>query len=147
MTEGDRGQGSGGVVRHFLCCFAPLAIIIAFASTASTLDTPAPYPEPPIERGLDLIQNELHIARTGLRALAVAAHPDDEDGGTLSYLRRTLGVETHIVFSTRGEGGQNAIGPQLGADLAVLRTQEIEAACKILGAKPWFLNLPDFGFS
>ncbi len=103
--------------------------------------------EPPFERGADFIQNELHLARTGLRAMAVAAHPDDEDGGTLSYLRRTLGVETHIVFSTRGEGGQNEIGPQLGAELAVLRTQEIEAACKILGAKPWFLNLPDFGFS
>ena len=135
------------LIRRLIRCVAVLSLIPVLA-TAATLDAPPPaFPEPPIERGVDLIQNELHIARAGLRALAVAAHPDDEDGGTLSYLRRTLGVETHIVFSTRGEGGQNEIGPQLGADLAVLRTQEIEAACKILGAKPWFLNLPDFGFS
>lgn len=104
-------------------------------------------PEPPFERGLDLIRNELLVAHSGIRALSLAAHPDDEDGGTLSYLRRTLGVETHICYSTRGEGGQNESGPELGAELAVLRTKEIEAACAILGAKAWYLNLPDFGFS
>jgi LmbE family N-acetylglucosaminyl deacetylase len=107
----------------------------------------ASEPEPPFERGLDLIRNELLVARSGIRALSLAAHPDDEDGGTLSYLRRTLGVETHICYTTRGEGGQNESGPELGADLAVLRTKEIEAACAILGAKAWYMNMPDFGFS
>ena len=98
-------------------------------------------------RGLEQIRDELCIARSGLRALDIAAHPDDEDGGTLSYLRRTLGVETHLCQVTRGEGGQNESGPELGRQLAVVRTRETEAACKILGNKAWYLNLPDFGFS
>ncbi|HYF50407.1 MAG TPA: PIG-L family deacetylase [Planctomycetota bacterium] len=101
----------------------------------------------PFERGLDLIRNELRLAQTGLRAMAIAAHPDDEDGGTLSYLRRTLGVETHMCLATRGEGGQNEAGPELGAALAVIRSNETERAAKILGAKVWYLNLPDFGYS
>jgi len=103
--------------------------------------------EPPFERGLDLIRNELLVAKTGIRALSVAAHPDDEDGGTLSYLRRALGVETHMCLATRGEGGQNENGPELGAALAVLRTRETDEAAQILGAKVWYLNLADFGFS
>ena len=103
--------------------------------------------ELPFEHGLEKVVTELHIAQTGIRALSIAAHPDDEDGGTLSYLRRTLGVETHLCLTTRGEGGQNESGPELDAELAVLRSKESEAACAILGAKLWFLNLPDFGFS
>lgn len=102
--------------------------------------------EPPFERGAVLVRNELRIASTALRALAVAAHPDDEDGATLAYLRQN-GVETHICFSTRGEGGQNEAGPELGLELAAMRTGEIEDAAAILGAKAWYLNLPDFGFS
>src|SRR6266481_4452844 len=66
--------------------------------------------DPSFERGADLIRNELRAAASGIRALAVAAHPDDEDGATLSFLRRA-GVETHICFCTRGEGGQNEAGP------------------------------------
>ena len=103
--------------------------------------------EIPFERGLERVRNELLCARGGLRALSIAAHPDDEDGGTLSHLRRTLGVETHMCLATRGEGGQNESGPELGAALAVIRTQETEAAAAILGAKTWYLNLPDFGYS
>lgn len=102
--------------------------------------------DPTFERGADFIRNELRCAASGIRALAVAAHPDDEDGATLSFLRRA-GVETHICFCTRGEGGQNEAGPETGVQLAALRTKEIEEAATILGAKPWFLNLPDFGFS
>ena len=43
------------------------------------------------------------------RMMCVAAHPDDEDGATLAYYRMILGVETHAVIATRGEGGQNEI--------------------------------------
>src|SRR5438046_1899180 len=71
--------------------------------------------EPPFERGAELIRNELRIAATGIRALAVAAHPDDEDGATLSYLRHA-GCETHICFCTRGEGGQNESGPEVRSE-------------------------------
>ncbi|MCW8128758.1 MAG: PIG-L family deacetylase [Planctomycetota bacterium] len=103
--------------------------------------------EPPFERGADLLRLEAMSARTKLVALSVAAHPDDEDGATISWLRRFGGVEVHMCLSTRGEGGQNEAGPELGAALAWKRTQETEAAARILGAKVWYLNLPDFGFS
>src|SRR5215467_7008399 len=45
--------------------------------------------------------------------MCVAAHPDDEDGSTLTILRRKYGVHTVSLFSTFGEGGQNAVGPEL----------------------------------
>lgn len=77
----------------------------------------------------------------------LSAHPDDEDGATLAYYRYKYGVRTYSVFFTRGEGGQNEIGPELYADLGVLRTAETERAAAILGSKPYFLNFVDFGFS
>lgn len=102
--------------------------------------------DPAFEHADEYIQHELRAAQTGVRALAVAAHPDDEDGSTLSFLR-ALGCETHICFSTRGEGGQNEAGPESGLQLAALRTKEIEEAAAIIGAKAWYLNMPDFGFT
>ncbi|MDE3058187.1 MAG: PIG-L family deacetylase [Bacteroidota bacterium] len=77
----------------------------------------------------------------------LSAHPDDEDGATLAYYRYKYGVRTYSVFFTRGEGGQNEIGPELYAGLGVLRTAETERAANILGSRAYFLNFVDFGFS
>ncbi|MFH0938864.1 MAG: PIG-L family deacetylase [Planctomycetota bacterium] len=99
------------------------------------------------EHGLELIRNELLLARTGIRVLVIAAHPDDEDSGTLSYLRRALNVETHLCLCAHGEGELNENKSESAPKLAVTRAREIEAACEILGAKAWYLNLPDFGYS
>src|SRR5690606_36310049 len=83
---------------------------------------------------------------TDLRLLCVAAHPDDEDGATLALYRMAYGLETHALIATRGEGGQNEIGPELGSELGVIRTREMQRASAITGAKLHFLNLPEFGF-
>jgi LmbE family N-acetylglucosaminyl deacetylase len=77
----------------------------------------------------------------------VAAHPDDEDGSTLTVLRRKYGVHTVSLFSTYGEGGQNAVGPQLYEELGVIRARETIAAAEVQGSEPHFLGLRDFGFS
>ena len=77
----------------------------------------------------------------------LSAHPDDEDGSTLAYYRYKYGVKVYSVCFTRGEGGQNEIGPELYADLGVLRTAETERAAHIIGSDVYFLNFPDFGFS
>ena len=77
----------------------------------------------------------------------LSAHPDDEDGATLAYYRYKYGVKVYSVCFTRGEGGQNEIGPELYADLGVLRTAETERAAQIIGSDVYFLNFPDFGFS
>lgn len=55
----------------------------------------------------------------------MSAHPDDEDNGFLVRLSRGLGVRTGLFTETRGEGGQNAIGPELFEALGVLRTAEL----------------------
>lgn len=94
---------------------------------------------------------ELHQSLLDLQnpwtVMCVAAHPDDEDGATLTILRRKHGVHTVTVFSTYGEGGQNAIGPELYEELGVIRARETEEAAKIQGSEPYFLGLRDFGFS
>ncbi|HKR12788.1 MAG TPA: PIG-L family deacetylase [Pyrinomonadaceae bacterium] len=79
--------------------------------------------------------------------MCVAAHPDDEDGSTLTVLRRKYGVHTVSLFSTFGEGGQNAIGPELYEDLGVIRAHETIAASEVQGSEPHFLGFRDFGFS
>src|SRR5215470_19097891 len=79
--------------------------------------------------------------------MCVAAHPDDEDGSTLTILRRKYGVHTVSLFSTFGEGGQNAVGPELYEQLGVIRAHETMAAAEIQGSEPHFLGLKDFGFS
>jgi len=79
--------------------------------------------------------------------MCVAAHPDDEDGSTLTVLRRKYGVHTVSLFSTFGEGGQNAVGPELYEDLGVIRAHETIAASEVQGSEPYFLGFRDFGFS
>ncbi len=88
-------------------------------------------------------------ARNPARILYVIAHPDDEGGsvGLLTYLSRHLGAEVALLSITRGEGGQNAIGPEHGARLAVLRTAELESATRFYGTRLFFTRAADFGFS
>jgi LmbE family N-acetylglucosaminyl deacetylase len=79
--------------------------------------------------------------------MCVAAHPDDEDGSSLTVLRRKYGVHTVSLFSTFGEGGQNAVGPELYEELGVIRARETIAASEVQGSEPHFLGFRDFGFS
>ena len=79
--------------------------------------------------------------------MCVAAHPDDEDGSTLTILRRKYGIHTVSLFSTFGEGGQNAVGPELYEELGVIRARETMAASEVQGSEPHFLGFRDFGFS
>src|SRR5713226_1735002 len=79
--------------------------------------------------------------------MCIAAHPDDEDGTSLIVMRRKYGAHTVSVFSTFGEGGQNAIGPELYEELGAIRARETMAAAEIQGSEPYFLGLKDFGYS
>ncbi len=79
--------------------------------------------------------------------MCVAAHPDDEDGTSLTVMRHKYGAHTVSLFSTFGEGGQNAIGPELYEELGAIRARETMAAAEIQGSEPHFLGLKDVGFS
>lgn len=84
---------------------------------------------------------------TNTRVLVIAAHPDDEDTGLIAWLSRGRHVETAYLSLTRGDGGQNLIGNELGVALGVIRTQELLAARRIDGGKQFFTRAYDFGFS
>lgn len=80
-------------------------------------------------------------------ALYVAAHPDDENTRLISYLANEEKVNTAYLSLTRGDGGQNLIGPEISELLGVIRTQELLAARRTDGGKQMFTRANDFGYS
>ncbi len=86
------------------------------------------------------------LAVTG-SVLMIAAHPDDENTGLISYLARGRKVRTAYLSLTRGEGGQNVIGPEQGADLGIIRTEELLQSRRVDGGQQFFSRAIDFGFS
>ncbi|MCK0157085.1 PIG-L family deacetylase [Cellulophaga sp. F20128] len=80
-------------------------------------------------------------------ALYIAAHPDDENTRLISYLSNEVKAKTAYLSLTRGDGGQNLIGPEIREQLGVLRTQELLAARNIDGGEQFFTRANDFGYS
>ena len=79
--------------------------------------------------------------------LYIAAHPDDENTRLITYLSNDVKARTGYLSITRGDGGQNLIGPELREQLGVIRTQELIEARKIDGGEQFFSRANDFGFS
>jgi len=79
--------------------------------------------------------------------LYVAAHPDDENTRAIAYLANDRLATTAYLSMTRGDGGQNLIGPEIRDLLGLIRTQELMAARKIDGGEQFFTRAIDFGFS
>jgi LmbE family N-acetylglucosaminyl deacetylase len=96
------------------------------------------------EPALELMLRKLDTVGT---FMMTTAHPDDENNGMLAYYAHGMGFRTALVSATRGEGGQNEIGPELFEALAVLRTEELLAAHRFDGAEQYFTRAVDFGYS
>ena len=79
--------------------------------------------------------------------LQATAHPDDETNALHVYLNRGQGVRTILATATRGDGGQNEIGPELYDPLAVLRTEELDAMHRFDSSEQYFTRAVDFGYS
>ena len=130
----------------FTLAFSPASSLDISRSTRAQEVSPSPTPLAQAAEKIELHQALLDLT-SPWTVMCVAAHPDDEDGTTLTLLRRKSGVHTVSLFSTYGEGGQNAIGPELYEELGVIRAQETMKAAQIQGSEPYFLGLRDFGFS
>src|SRR5437764_13647578 len=120
--------------------FVAALVTIARAPQAAQITQPASEDRITLYQALLDLQNPWTV-------MCVAAHPDDEDGTSLIVMRHKYGAHTVSLFSTFGEGGQNAIGPALYEELGAIRARETMAAAEIQGSEPHFLGLKDFGYS
>ena len=99
------------------------------------------------ERGAVALGEAVLGLGVNTRVLMIGAHPDDEDTNLITWLSRGRYVRTAYLSLTRGDGGQNLIGNELGEALGVIRTEELLAARRIDGADQFFTRAFDFGFS
>ena len=90
---------------------------------------------------------EMERFGSGKRVLYMAAHPDDENTRLIAWLSNALDAETTYLSLTRGSGGQNLIGNELGAELGEIREHELRAARSVDGGNQRFTDALDFGYS
>jgi LmbE family N-acetylglucosaminyl deacetylase len=119
----------------------------ALAAFAVSLALNPSAPAAPASLSAGAILQELRNFDEMGRVLYVAAHPDDENTRLIAYLARGRGYRTGYLSLTRGDGGQNLLGPELRDQLGVIRTQELLAARRIDGGVQFFTRANDFGFS
>jgi LmbE family N-acetylglucosaminyl deacetylase len=131
-------------MRHSLRAALIVAAALLLSSTPSGQLRVAPVGERSDSVTLELLLRKL--ASTGT-FMQTDAHPDDEDNGLLAMLGYGRGIRTTLVTATRGDGGQNEIGPETGQALGVLRTEELLAVHRFDGAEQYFTRAIDFGYS
>lgn len=122
------------------------AAAFVFSLLVSAAHAQVPYgPLRPAPSG-EILSNLKKLNVLG-SVLYVAAHPDDENTLLLAYMAKERLVRTGYLSLTRGDGGQNLIGPEQGENIGVIRTQELLAARRIDGPDQFFSRAYDFGFS
>ncbi len=119
-------------------------IITASILLLSTIATQAQQVRPATSAQ---IYHELHQLNNLTSVLYLAAHPDDENTRMLAWLVNDRHIRTAYLSLTRGDGGQNILGPHLGPALGLIRTHELLEARKLDGAEQFFTRAIDFGYS
>ncbi|MCC6992850.1 MAG: PIG-L family deacetylase, partial [Acidobacteria bacterium] len=101
--------------------------LVSLVSTPSFTPTRAQQRLQPVAAmtGVPALELILRKLDTVGNVMMTTAHPDDENNALLAYYGFTKGFRTSLVTATRGEGGQNEIGPEIFEALAVLRTEEL----------------------
>jgi LmbE family N-acetylglucosaminyl deacetylase len=119
----------------------------AAALLAAALAAQIP-PDEPLRgsSGIVALRQSLRDAASDTRALLVASHPDDRYVMPAAYLRFARGWQVAALLLTRGEGGQNSQGPEIGDDLGRIRTLEAEASAALLETQIYYLNRQDGGY-
>lgn len=103
--------------------------------------------EPVATGGLEAVDRSLARLSRHRRLLVIGAHPDDEDTTILALMGRVSGGEAAYLSLTRGEGGQNLIGPELEVGLGLVRTGELLAARRVERTRQYFTRAYDFGYT
>ncbi len=119
-------------------------IVFLFLSIFSTSISFSQAPKKPTSGDIYESIQKLNFLGT---ILYIAAHPDDENTRLISYFSNQVKARTAYLSLTRGDGGQNLIGPEIRELLGVIRTQELLAARKIDGGEQFFTRANDFGYS
>lgn len=102
----------------------------------------------PVDRGTPGLRHRLEKLRTTGSVLYTTGHPDDEEAGALTLLSRGMGARTALLTLNRGEGGANALGPELFDALGLLRTEELRLAGRYYGLDDqYFTTAADYGYS
>lgn len=124
---------------------APVALMLGGALLVSLMQTHALAADASND-GAEALQQLRKFTSTA-SVLYVAAHPDDENTQLITYLARGRNYRTAYLSVTRGDGGQNELGPEFGEQLGLIRTQELLAARRLDGGQQFFTSALDFGFS
>src|SRR6266446_5647304 len=119
-------------------------VMAATLSVASAADAPPLFPEPMSGGEIQLALQKLDVLG---RVLYLAAHPDDENTNLMALWANGSLYETAYLSVTRGDGGQNLIGPELRERLGIIRTEELLAARRLDHGQQFFSRAVDFGFS
>ena len=130
------------ISRGWLTAIA-VAVAAAFR-TASAADAPPLIPEAMSGGEIQLSLQKFNVLG---RVLYLAAHPDDENTNLMAFWANGSLYDTAYLSITRGDGGQNLIGPELRERLGIIRTEELLAARRLDHAQQFFSRAVDFGFS
>ncbi len=122
------------------CLVATLLALVSLSDLGRAAEAP---------EAMDSAQIRLALEKLNVlgRVLYVAAHPDDENTRLIAYWSNGALYDAAYLSLTRGDGGQNLIGPELRDQLGVIRTQELLAARRIDHGRQFFTRANDFGFS
>ena len=122
--------------------------LVAFVGCAGLLLLRADAQVRPVyDMGASGLVQTLQRLQTTASVLHTGAHPDDEDSAFLARAARGDHARVGYLSLTRGEGGQNIIGPELFDALGVIRTEELLQARRLDGGEQFFTRVLDFGFS
>src|SRR3989442_3090363 len=143
MHDWESRRSQGGKLKRFTVLANLVLFLSIWAAPAKGQFPPAPGTGPGLAETIEAIES----ARITTRILYVTAHPDDESGAVLTYLARGLHADVALLSLTRGEGGQQDIGPEQAPQLGLIRTQELLAATRGYGVRLYFTRAKDFGYS
>src|SRR5580698_4823082 len=155
--NGQRGRMTSRSSKIASILFAVLGIAVPFLARSlpakaqspnAVSSRPIPAAEPlAFDRGAAALWQSLQKLHTRASVLMVTAHPDDEDGGMLTYESRGQGARVSLLTLNRGEGGANVMSSDYFDALGLVRTEELLAADRYYGTQQFWTRVIDYGFS